>query len=84
MILEIGQIQRKASPCERVIRVAEDFRNGTGRYPRALEMTALEPSLSTACGFRPMQASFSLAVSGHWFNLETYEYDSLRKSWRWE
>ena len=82
--VEVSSVQRKASPCNRVIRVAESFESHTGRYPRTEEMAALEPELATACGYRVAQDSFALVVSGHRLNPQVYNYDSRRKLWRWE
>ena len=83
-MFEAGSMQREVGPCNRVIRLAEDFESHSGRYPRGEEMAALEPVLSALCGYQRSQNSFVLAVNGHWFNPQVYRYDSGRKRWRWE
>jgi hypothetical protein len=83
-VLEVGTVQRKAAPCARVIRVADSFGSHAGRYPSGAEMAALEPELSVACGYQVAPEYFTLTVNGHWWNLQSYQYDSRRKRWRWE
>lgn len=83
-VIEVGWVQRKAAPCGRVVRLAESFGSHAGRYPSSAEMAALEPGLSTVCGYSGAPGAFTLVVAGHWWSPQTYEYDSRRKGWRWD